>query len=895
MTHSASSLKTGNAIRREFIDFFKTKAHRFVPSSPVVPQDDPTLLFTNAGMNQFKAIFLGENREALTRAANSQKCMRVSGKHNDLEEVGRDHYHHTFFEMLGNWSFGDFYKKEAITWAWELLTEVWGLPKERLFVTVFESDDEAEALWKSETDIEPWRIMRFGAKSNFWEMGETGPCGPCSEIHFDIGDPTSQKALFNDPIKGVNGQNDRFREIWNLVFIQYNREKNGQLVELPSKHVDTGMGLERVVSIIQNVSSNYATDLFMPVIRKLEELCGKPYSQDAGGTPFRVIADHIRALVFAITDGAVPSNEGRGYVLRRLLRRGSRFGRELGFREPFLYNLVPTVVAMMGEAFPEIGQRTAYVSDVIRNEEERFVQTLEQGIERFNQIVAGCKTKQIPGSDVFSLYDTYGFPMDLTRLMAEEQGYTVDEAGFNSEMARQRERGRDAARKVDSAGLSPEGWVTLQPDAATTFVGYDNDGITAAVCRYKVIAGTAQDHATGCLVILDKTPFYAESGGQVGDSGTLTLADGMILRVSDTIKWNDMTVHIVDAEAPFSVTLFAQPLLAAIAGAPRNQTRRNHSATHLLQAALRQVLGTHVQQSGSRVSPDALRFDFTHHKALTPDEISRVETLVNEWVLENLPITTAVKAVDEAKKEGAMALFGEKYGDTVRVVAMGNVSKELCGGTHAAATGTIGLFHITVETSIAAGVRRIEAVTGMNSVRLLEAKQATLTALCRLLKAGEEALVTRVEALGSRMKELETEIAQLTQAKAGSTVDALLNEAAAGNKLFPWIVKNLGDIDKKAFAGLVDAVSDAIKMQNLHHTVVVVTGITEGKVMLAACAGKLAVEQHKVHCGEIVKAAAQACGGSGGGTPVRAQAGAKDPAKIADALAAAEKIITAKP
>jgi alanyl-tRNA synthetase len=888
---------TANDIRREFIDFFKSKHHRFVPSAPVVPQDDPTLLFTNAGMNQFKAIFLGENREGLTRAANSQKCMRVSGKHNDLEEVGRDHYHHTFFEMLGNWSFGDYYKKEAIGWAWELLTVVYKLPKDRLFVTVYESDDEAERLWKSETDIEPWRIMRFGAKSNFWEMGETGPCGPCSEIHYDIGSPADQAATYADPVNGVNGANARYREIWNLVFIQYNREKDGSLKELPSKHVDTGMGLERLVSILQRTPSNYATDLFSPIIRRLEELSGIPYDQDVAGTPFRVIADHIRSLVFAITDGAIPSNEGRGYVLRRLLRRAVRFGRELGFREPFLHELAPVVVAMMGEAFPEITQRIGYVSDVIRSEEERFGQTLEQGIDKFNQILAQCgqaKVTTIPGTDVFSLYDTYGFPMDLTRLMAEEKGFSIDEAGFNTEMGLQRERGRDAAKKGDESGLSAEGWVVLRQIQGTEFVGYEFESGNAAVCRYKITqAGAAGAMAAG-LLVLDKSPFYAESGGQVGDRGTLTTAGGATFEVTDTIKWNDVTVHIVKAAAPIPVKEFDVPLKAVVRGDSRDHTRRNHSATHLLQAALRQVLGTHVQQSGSRVSPEGLRFDFTHHKALTEAEIRLVEERVNAWILADLPVSTAIKATEAAKSEGAMALFGEKYGDNVRVVSMGEVSKELCGGTHVSATGTIGLFHITVETSIAAGVRRIEAITGMNSVRYLNAKEATLTALCRVLKAGEEALVSRVESLAGRVKELELELGRLSQAQAGSAVETLIGAALGNGQPFPWVVKNVGEIDKKAFGGMVDAVSDAIRAKNHATMVVVLAGVSEGKVLLAACAGKQAVEGHKVHCGEIVKAAAQAAGGSGGGTPVRAQAGAKDPAKIDAALAAAEKILRAK-
>jgi alanyl-tRNA synthetase len=888
---------SGNAIRQQFIDFFKGKGHLFVKSAPVIPQDDPTLLFTNAGMNQFKAIFLGENREGYRRVANSQKCMRVSGKHNDLEEVGRDHYHHTFFEMLGNWSFGDYYKKEAIGWAWELLTTVWRLPKERLFVTVFESDDEAESLWKSQTDIEPWRIMRFGAKSNFWEMGETGPCGPCSEIHYDIGTPSDQKNVYNDSVKGVNGANDRFREIWNLVFIQHNREKDGKLSDLPSRHVDTGMGLERLVSILQNTTSNYGTDLFYPIIGRLSEMSGKPYSQDASGIAFRVIADHVRALVVAITDGAMPSNEGRGYVLRRLLRRASRFGRELGFHEPFLHSLVPVVADMMGEAFPEIKQRVAYVGDVIRSEEERFGQTLEQGIDKFNQIadaLSGTKAKTVAGADVFMLYDTYGFPMDLTRLMASEKGLSIDEDGFTKEMERQRERARGAARKGDDSGLTAEGWVTLRQIQGTKFVGYEQDEDESAVCRYKVTKAAGAGLAAEALVVLDKTPFYAESGGQLGDGGTLTTAAGHVLCVADTIKWNDMIVHVVRADPPVRVAEFETPVRAQIRADGRGRTRRNHSATHLLQAALRAVLGSHVQQSGSRVSPESLRFDFTHHKALTEEELRRVEDQVNEWVLADLLVQTAVAATDEAKKSGAMALFGEKYGETVRVVSMGTVSKELCGGTHVNSTGAIGLFHITVETSIAAGVRRIEAITGVNSLAYLREKEETLRGLRTLLKANEEDLVKRVEAMTGRIKELEQKLAAVSQGSVSAQVEEILAEATSGEGASGWAVKDLGVMEKDAFSNLCDAVSDAIKSKNIADAVVVLAANVQDRALFFACAGQKVVKEKGIHCGELVKAAAQKAEGGGGGSLTRAQAGGKNVQKIAEALAAVRGMLAEK-
>jgi alanyl-tRNA synthetase len=885
-------MKTSKEIRNDFINFFKERDHSFIPSSPVVPQDDPTLLFTNAGMNQFKAIFLGDNPKGLKRAANSQKCMRVSGKHNDLEEVGRDHYHHTLFEMLGNWSFGDYYKKEAIRWGWELLTKVWKMPKDRLFATVHTSDDEAIDFWKSETDIPHNRIMKFGDKSNFWEMGETGPCGPCTEIHYDIGDAATRDATFADPIAGVNGENARYRELWNLVFMQYNRQKDRSLVPLAAKHVDTGMGFERVVAVLQGVDSNYHTDIFRPIIGEIEKISGRAYGPGVEGTPFRVAADHIRSLVFAITDGAFPSNDGRGYVLRRLLRRAARFGRELGCSGPFLYKLVPSVINVMGEAFPEIGQRRSYVEEVIRAEEERFGATLEQGINKFNTIVDLCvkqKAAVLPPADVFALYDTYGFPMDLTRLMASEKGLSVDEKEFARLMEKQKTRGREA-RKAGETGLTPEGWTELAACAGTTFLGYDHESASVKVCRYKVVEG--DDGKLTYLLILDQTPFYANSGGQVGDTGTLTAASGKVMKIDDTIKWNDLVVHRGSAEIPFVKDDFSKPLSAAIATTDRAATRRNHSATHLLQAALRSVLGTHVQQSGSRVDPASLRFDFTHFKALTQEDIVKVENMVNGWVLENLPVATVVKDPETAKKEGAMALFGEKYGDKVRVVSMGAVSKELCGGTHVAATGQIGLFHIVEETSISAGVRRISAVTGLGSAVCLSEKERILGELGALLKAGDGAIVERVKALVDKADDLEKKLAAASAAQASLAVNGIVDEALARPDALKWCVRDLGAIDKKSFGDIMNGVSDTIKQKKLDTAAFVLGGVADGAVMLAACAGQKAAKELGVHCGEIVKAASQKVNGSGGGSPTRAQAGGKDPAKLGEALAESARIIT---
>ncbi|MBN2036512.1 MAG: alanine--tRNA ligase [Chitinispirillaceae bacterium] len=887
-------MKTSQQIRNDFLSFFKQHDHVSVPSAPVVPQDDPSLLFTNAGMNQFKAVFLGDNPRALKRAANSQKCMRVSGKHNDLEEVGRDHYHHTFFEMLGNWSFGDYYKKEAIRWGWELLTVVWKIPKDRLFATVYADDDEALECWKSETDIAHNRILRFGEKHNFWEMGETGPCGPCSEIHFDTGDAATREATFSDSVAGINGENARYRELWNLVFIQYNREKDDSLTPLASKHVDTGMGFERIVAVIQGADSNYHTDIFKPVITSLETVCGRQYRPGSEGTPFRVAADHVRSLVFAITDGAFPSNEGRGYVLRRLLRRAAKFGRELGCSEPYLYRLVPAVIDVMGGAFPEIRERRAFVEEVIRSEEERFAATLEQGLSKFSVMVASCEksgTKELDGADVFALYDTYGFPVDLTRLMAAEKGLSVDDEEFNRRMEQQKARGREARRSAET-GLSPEGWIELSPVSGTAFVGYDADGSAVRVCRYKPVEtgeGTVE-----YLLIFDKTPFYAASGGQVGDTGEIVTASGKTLTVSDTVKWNELTVHRAVSVVPLVKSDFERPLHSAINVTKRNAIRRNHTATHLLQAALRKVLGTHVQQSGSRVDAEGLRFDFSHFKAMTKDELAAVEHRVNEWVLADVPVTTVLKDPESAKKEGAIALFGEKYGDSVRVVSVGPVSMELCGGTHVSATGQIGLFHITGETSIAAGVRRIEAITGIESLRYLTRIESGLHDAATLLKTNLTGVAGALAALVDETKTVKARLEEAGAAQAARVVAAVIDAALSRPGALKWAVRNLGVMDRKSFTDAMNAVSDTIKEKKLDTAAIVLGGVDGGAVMLAAVAGDKAAKAFGVHCGEIVKAAAARTGGTGGGSPLRAQAGGKNPQKLDDALAEASSLLAGK-
>jgi alanyl-tRNA synthetase len=891
--------KSSNIIRQEFIDFFKSKGHTFIPSAPVVPQNDPTLLFTNAGMNQFKAIFLGDNKDGLKRVANTQKCMRVSGKHNDLEEVGRDHHHHTFFEMLGNWSFGDYYKKEAIVWAWELITGVWHLPKEKLYATVYSNDDEAFQIWKNHTDVLPEHIRKFGEKSNFWEMGETGPCGPCSEIHMDRGPGRCINEGQPGHVCEVNGDGcGRFVELWNLVFMQNNRAADGTLTELPSKNIDTGMGFERIVAVIQNVGSNYDTDLFRPIIARLESLSGITYSVGADGTAFRVIADHIRSLVFAITDGAFPSNDGRGYVLRRLLRRAFRFGRELGFSEPFLYKLVPDVLDIMGQAFPEINARKDYCQKVISSEEERFGQTLEQGIERFSQMLESSTKKGVAvlsGSDVFALYDTYGFPMDLTRLMAREKGFSIDEAGYEALMEQQKERGRDAAKKGDAALLTPDGWVEVHHGSGTEFVGYDLEKTAVNLNSYKEISSSSQDKKKSeYFYILDKTPFYAESGGQIGDRGTLLTVKGIELAVEDTFKWNDAVVHKVSALQTLSKEDFFSPMMARVLHDHRSATRRNHSATHLLQAALRKIGGEHIQQAGSRVDNFALRFDFTHFKALTAEELMAIEDQVNEWVLSDFPITTTIEDVEKAKNMGAMALFGEKYGDRVRVVTMGGISKELCGGTHASATGQIGLFHITSESSISAGVRRIEAITGMNTLRMFRGKEGLLDESAAMLKVSEKGLSKRIAEILEENDSLKKEITKLSGEKVTGQIAEIFAGFPEKSETMSFIVRSLGSVSKETFAAIADAASDRLKSPQFQNGVVVIGAVIGDKAQLFAAAGPTAVQKSGMHCGALIKEAAQKAGGSGGGSQSRAQAGCKNPDKIADALETARLALVRK-
>ncbi|MHB9040799.1 MAG: alanine--tRNA ligase [Melioribacteraceae bacterium] len=865
---------TSNEIRQQFLDFFTSKEHRIVPSAPVVPYDDPTLLFTNAGMNQFKDVFLGTGSREYKRAADTQKCIRVSGKHNDLEEVGHDTYHHTFFEMLGNWSFGDYYKKEAIGWAWELLTEVWKLPKERLWATVYRTDDEALNYWKSETDINPAHILKFDEKDNFWEMGDTGPCGPCSEIHINLSDDLNAAHL-------VNAGSPLCIEIWNLVFIQYNRDANGTLHDLPAKHVDTGMGFERVCAVLQNKKSNYDTDVFTPLINAVAKLSGVKYDENLpaddnssvgqSNISMRVIADHIRTLTFAIGDGATPGNEGRGYVLRRLLRRAARYGRKINLKEPFLYKLVKVVVDNFSHVFPEIKSNQSNIEKIIKAEEESFNATLDRGIELFDVLVKKMNAKNekiISGNDVFKLYDTYGFPVDLTAVMAREQGFAIDETRFNELMDEQKERARKSTKDklgVVTVTIDKLDDFNLLSTAPTEFRGYDE-----LRCEAKII-GCENDNDKS-LVVLDRTPFYVESGGQVGDKGNLIVNDTH-LRVVNLLKVNNQIVHVVENENNISLTT-GMKIIAEVDSNRRWDIMRNHSATHFLHRAMREILGKHVQQAGSLVNPDHLRFDFTHFEKVSQAEIEAIESFVNEKIRENLPLNHHRDTpFEEAKKMGALMFFGDKYGDKVNVVQFGDFTMEFCGGTHVKNSSQIGLFKILSESSIASGVRRIEAVTGAGVEKFIKEQQLRI-------ENGE----LRINELHDEKKKLEKELAELQlKAKLGG-LDSILSSPSDVNGI-------------KVFKGKVSAANmDELKSmgdelrEKMKNGAGVLISEIDGKVGIVAVVSDDLIKEKKILAGNIVKQVAQVVGGSGGGKPHLATAGGKDVSKIDEALAGVEKL-----
>ena len=854
-----------NKIRNAFIDFFKEKNHRFVRSSPVVPIDDPTLLFTNAGMNQFKSIFLEEKQPEFLRAVNSQKCIRVSGKHNDLEEVGVDTFHHTFFEMLGNWSFGDYYKSEAIQWSWELFTEVWGLDKNRLWVSVFHEDEETFKLWPKITDISPDRVLKFDKKDNFWEMGNTGPCGPCSEIHYFIGDDINAQTP-----KGVNSS-DLYWELWNLVFIQYNRHKDGKLEELNSKHVDTGAGFERIVSVMQKKDNNYATDLFTPLIDRIEKISNK--SSTKKPIPFQVISDHIRMLSFAIADGALPSNEGRGYVLRRILRRAARFGRSININEPFIYDLVDPLCDKMGEIFPEIIEKKSHIEKIIKAEELSFNETLDRGILHFSKVIGDMSGKTIAGAEAFKLYDTFGFPLDLTQVMAREKGLSVDSKGFEKEMALQKKRAKSSEKfKSKSTEIN---WTVVKDVSNSKFKGYESTFLSADIVKY---SSNKNEH----YVVLNQTPFYAESGGQVADTGTI-LGDEINLKVQNVQFEGEMIIHKCTCEINgknFSVK-------CQVDESRRQMIRKNHTATHLMHKALKVVLGDHVQQAGSLVHPNYLRFDITHFEKITSDEIKEIEQIVNNEILSNNKLDIAIQSFDEAKKEGALAMFGEKYGDRVRVITVSNFSKELCGGTHVERTGDIGLFKITEESSLASGVRRLVAVTGPKAVEHVQKNYAILDSIKSQLNCNIEKAPEYLDKLVKDKKVLEKKIKQ--QKKSNSTVN------------LESIVKDsitLGD--SELIIAMTDvSIMDELKdlgndiLNKIDSGIAVLGSIVNDKPSIVIVVTDDLINKD-IKAGELAKEIGASMGGGGGGKPNLATAGGKDKKSLELALSSSKKILEAK-
>jgi alanyl-tRNA synthetase len=856
-----------NEIRSKFLKFFEERDHKIYPSSSLIPKDDPTLLFANAGMNQFKDVILGKKKPEHKRVASCQKCIRVSGKHNDLEEVGKDTTHHTFFEMLGNWSFGDYFKNEAIIYAWEFLTEICGMPKDRLWATIFREDDEAEKLWYKHTDIKKGRVLRFDEKENFWEMGDVGPCGPCSEIHYDKG----EKYKCDRPDCGVNCPCGRFVEIWNLVFMQYSKDEKGHLSDLPAKGVDTGMGMERLTAVMQKADSNYDTDLFQPLIRHIEKISSLSYKEPDSQASFRVIADHVRALSFAITDGAIPSNEGQGYVVRRILRRAARHGRLLGLRKPFLYQLSSVVVDLMEDVYPELNARKEHVALVIKSEEERFEETLDSGLELFEKVVAKVKSQDgstIPGEEVFKLYDTYGFPLDLTQVMAEEKGLTIDLSGFDELLQNQRERSRTATGQVAQIVEL----VSCQD--RSEFVGYDKVEEKAKVL----------ESSKANFLILDHTPFYPEAGGQVGDTGVI-FANGFEFKVEDTRKEGDAIIHMGKVTKGKVEQVIGKQVTARIDIERRNAIRRNHTATHLLHKALRAILGEHVNQSGSLVTPDRLRFDFTHFKAMDESEIRKVELLVNRRIWENSPVACSQLPIEQAKKLGAMALFGEKYGDVVRMVEVEGYSRELCGGTHVRATGEIGLFRILSETGIAAGMRRVEAVTGEAAYRLTLEQKDLIDELAFILKTTQENLRDRVELLLKTNKQLEKKLKQAQKESARGTVEQLM-ESCVNLDGIRVIAHQMEAESRDDLLHLADTIREKMKS-----TVGVLAAILDGKIAFVAVVTDDLIKSKGIKAGDVIKEISKLTGGTGGGKPHLAQGGGKDTDKLKSALDSLPEIV----
>ncbi|PAU93305.1 alanine--tRNA ligase [Aliifodinibius salipaludis] len=872
------SHKSSAQIRQEFLDFFKEKNHLIVPSAPVVPQNDPTLLFTNAGMNQFKPIFLDEQSgyekegETWQRAVDSQRCIRVSGKHNDLEEVGYDTYHHTLFEMLGNWSFGDYFKREAIRWGWELLVDEWGLDPDRLYATVFEGDEddglpvdqESIELWEEETSIDPDHILKFDKKDNFWEMGETGPCGPCSEVHVDIRPDEERKEI--DGAELVNMDDPRVMEIWNLVFIQFNRQPDGSLEKLPAQHVDTGMGFERICAVLQGKKSNYDTDLFAPLLNKIGELADVTYGdKEEIDIAMRVIADHIRAVSFSIADGVSPGNEGRGFVVRRILRRAIRYGWDkLDLKNPFFFKLVPTLAEQFKEVFPVLINQQDYVQNVIQSEEKSFLNTLGQGIELFNEMAEG--KDEISGEDAFKLHDTYGFPIDLTQLMARERGVEVDVEGFNKRMKEQKERARAAGNfNVDQS--SSKDWIAVTDTDDFEFVGYDSLSAWGNIKMFR------KEDDRG-VIILDRTPFYAESGGQVADTGIISNGDEH-LRVLDVQKSPDGYIHVVDKlpEDP------GGEWEAMVNGDRRGEIRKHHSATHLVHAALKQVLGDHIAQKGSLVDEQHLRFDFSHYEQITNKELNQIEGIVNERIQQNIPKQEDRNVpIDEAKERGATMLFGEKYGDKVRVISFDpDYSMELCGGTHVDATGEIGYFRFTGESSAAAGIRRIEAKVGKSVDEYLR-RENELVQKIRSEIGQSQDLVRDIHQLIEERKELEKEVEELRKQQSASKLDGLIQNARELNNGIKLVSGEVPHADMDLLKQLGYESLDKRKEGTV--TVLGAKDSEEEKVYVMAAVTDDLIKEKELKAGVLVGELGQMLGGGGGGQPNLATAGGRKPEKL---------------
>ncbi|MBI6164625.1 alanine--tRNA ligase [Serratia liquefaciens] len=872
--------KSTAEIRQAFLDFFHSKGHQVVASSSLVPNNDPTLLFTNAGMNQFKDVFLGLDKRAYSRATTSQRCVRAGGKHNDLENVGYTARHHTFFEMLGNFSFGDYFKHDAISFAWELLTgENWfNLPKERLWVTVYETDDEAFDIWQKQIGVPAERIIRIGdnkgaafASDNFWQMGDTGPCGPCTEIFYDHGDH-----IWGGPPGSPEEDGDRYIEIWNIVFMQFNRQSDGTMLPLPKPSVDTGMGLERIAAVLQHVNSNYEIDLFSTLIAAVAKVTG---AVDLNNKSLRVIADHIRSCAFLVSDGVTPSNEGRGYVLRRIIRRAVRHGNMLGAKDSFFYKLVAPLIEVMGPAADELKRQQSLVEQVLKTEEDQFARTLERGLTLLDEELANLQGNTLDGETAFRLYDTYGFPVDLTADVCRERGLKVDEAGFELAMEAQRRRARE------SSGFGADYNSMIRVDGASQFCGYDHEQQQSTVIALFRDGQSVNEIHAGeeAVVVLDETPFYGESGGQVGDKGVLKAA-GADFEVSDTQKYGQAIGH--QGKLSQGSLKVNDRVDAQIDTVRRNRIRLNHSATHLLHAALRQTLGEHVAQKGSLVNDKYLRFDFSHFEAMKPEQIRIVEDLVNQQIRRNLPVQTEVMALDDAKEKGAMALFGEKYDDNVRVLTMGDFSTELCGGTHASRTGDIGLFRILSESGTAAGIRRIEAVTGEGAIATLHQQNDLLQDVAHLVKGDSNNLTDKVRAVLDRTRALEKELQQLKDQQAAQESASLSSKAKMVNGV-PLLVSKLDNVEPKMLRTMVDDLKN-----QLGSAIIVLATTADDKVSLIAGVTKDLTD--RVKAGELIGNVAQQVGGKGGGRPDMAQAGGTDVSALPAALDSVEAWVASK-